>query len=308
MTKLFTKNRIIAGVVGLMAIVSVVNTQAIIKLSSRGVSSADQSAQVFNTSLNNCISLSSAPYKHTNFINPAGDLEEYNGLSRNSFIIGLNIRNTCNRDIYVVKDSFVFPGGTGSYPSLEFQDFNRPNQSTLLSGYSMNGPFKSNLNDIWGYLGHDMIIPVSNLNGVQPTGDGEMKLTKIPANTTKSFAFSGIGNASTATTPHHTRLSVKSIRWFLAQSYNDNILSSNDMKVYNLTPTEIEKFSSGYARFDGVSAPSGGEDCIPGILIGYDKNGNPIFCDEGNGGDDSDCIPGILIGYNKDGSPIYCPE
>lgn len=274
MNKLFTKNRIIAGVVGLMAIVSIVNTQAIIKLSS----SNTQSAQVLSSSARNCISLSNAPYKHTNFINPAGDVEEYNGLSRNFFVIGLNITNTCSRDIYIVKDSFIFPFGSNAYSTLEFQDFNRPNQPTLLSGYSTNGPFKSNLTDIWGYLGHDMIIPTTNLSGVQITGDGEMKLTRIPANTTKSFAVSAYGTASGEVSPHHTRLSIKNIRWFLAQSYSDNILSSNEMRVYSLNPAEIEKFSSGYARFDRINTSSDNKDCLPGTLIGFNKDGSPIYC------------------------------
>lgn len=304
MHKFFTKNKIIAGVIGLMAIVSVVNTQAIIKLSSTGVSSNDQSAQVLS-SLSNCISLSSAPYKHTNFINPEGHAEEYNGLSRNSFIIGLNIRNTCNRDIYIIKDSFTFPNGTNSYSSLEFQDYNRPNQQTLLSFYSINGPLKSNLNDIWGYLGSDMVIPNTNLSGVQMTGDGEMKLTKIPANQNRNFVFSGNAIASTNSTPHHTRLSVKSIRWFLVQSYNDNVLSANEVRTYNLTPVEVEKFSSGYARFDGNNSGSDNQGCIPGTFMGYDSNGNPIFCE---GDENTDCIPGTIIGYNKDGTPIFCTE
>lgn len=276
MTKIFTKNRIIAGALCLMALVSVVNTQAIIKLSSGN--SIKQTAQVSNSSLKNCISLSSAPYKHTNFINPTGDQEDLNGLSRNSFIIGLNIRNICNRDIYIVNDSFAFPFGDNAYAGSVFEDFNRPNQTTLLSNYSVNGPFKSNLDDIWGYLGYDMVIPFSNLNGVQITGHGEMKITKIPANSAISFAYSGNGIAGFQGTPHHTRLSIKNIRWFLSQSYNDNILSSNEMRIYNLTSAEIEKFSSGYARFDNVSAPSSGTDCVPGTLIGFNKDGSPIYC------------------------------
>ncbi len=74
MKKFFTNNKIIVGVIGLMAIVSVVNTQAIIKLSSRDISNSNQPAQVLNyqKSVNNLDKNESTSYNTNNV-----DLEMY---------------------------------------------------------------------------------------------------------------------------------------------------------------------------------------------------------------------------------------
>ncbi|MBP7846422.1 MAG: hypothetical protein KA007_03200, partial [Candidatus Pacebacteria bacterium] len=104
---------------------------------------------------------------------------------------------------------------------------------------------------------------------------------------------------------HHSRLSIKKIRWFLTQSYNDQNLSANEVKTYNFTNEEVEKYTTNYARFKIASS-----GCTDAAIIGYNPDGSPIYCGgisrELSGLRDTDCTKGVVIGYNKDGTPIYC--
>ncbi|MDQ5883336.1 MAG: hypothetical protein QG654_249, partial [Patescibacteria group bacterium] len=307
--KFFTKNKVIAGVIGLMALVSVVNTQAILSLTNyvKGekvggmvLNGENQEAQVFG-STTNCIRLYPASSNHTSFIDPSSFSENFDGLSSHMFVVGFKIKNTCNRSISIIKDGFTFPNGGNSFQTSKLEDFPNINNQTSSSGYSFSGPNASFITDINGLLSPDLIVLNSNLDGVTPTGDGEMKAFNIPASSEKEFIVFSYANASNQNIEHHTRLSLKKIRWFFTQSYQDNSLSNSEVKVYSLNTSDLEKYRTSYARFKGVS-----EDCAKGTIIGHDANGNPIFCGDTVG--DGDCAEGTIIGYAADGTPIFCGD
>lgn len=333
--KFFTKNKVIAGVVGLIAVVSVVNTQAILSLTNfvKGgeqepmslFGSKRQEAQVFG-STTNCIRLLPASNNHTTFIDPANFTEDFDGLSKHMFVIGFKIKNTCSRPISIIKDGFTFPEGSNYFQNSKLEDFPNVSAQTASPVYSFSGPNAATISSIYGLLSPDLLIANSNLDGVTPTGDGQMKVANIPANGTKEFIVFSYANASTQNPEHHTRLSLKKIRWFITQSYNDNNLSNTEVKVYELTTPEVEKYTTSYAHFKGdidkdcaegaiigydangnpifCGDDVGENDCAEGAIIGYDATGNPIFC--GDQGDDNDCAEGAIIGYDKNGKPIFC--
>ena len=306
--KFFTKNKIIGGTLALMALVSIINTQAILRLtdyvkgdSARGLSlsSEGQEAQVFRSS-SSCLKLSPASNNRTTFIDPASFSEDFDGLSKHMFLIGFKIKNTCNQTISIVKDSFAYPNGTGSFSNSKLEDFPNILNQTASSNFSFSGPTPANTESIWGILSPDLIVPNQNLSGVTITGDGEMKVANIPANGEREFIVSSYANAGL--NEHHTRLSLKNIRWFTTSSYGDGQISNGEMKTYALTKAEVEKYTTSYARFKSSAQSS--DDCAEGTIIGYDSAGNPIFCGNEDVGDD--CAKGTIIGYNKDGTPIYC--
>lgn len=278
----FTKNKIIAGVFGLVALVSVINTQAIIKLSSdvggqntfsKNTTEGSQSAQLLS-SLGNCVSLLPASSNHTSFVDPADFSEDFDGLSKHMFVIGFKIKNTCSHTISIVQDSFSYPNGVNSYKVAKIEDFPNISNETLSSAYSFSGPVSSPITDIWGILGPDLIIPNTNLNGVMVTGNGEMKVTNILPNQEKEFVVSSYVDAGQSI--HHSRLSLKNIRWFNTSNYSDSTLTSRELKIYSLTKQEAERYSTSYAKFKRQTDED--DECATGTIIGYDQNGNPIFC------------------------------
>jgi hypothetical protein len=279
--KFFTKNKIIAGVIGLIALVSVVNTQAIIKLTNYikagsgnefAVVAEGQSAQVFS-SRSNCVRILPASNNHTTFVDPA-NVEGLDGLSKHMFVIGFKIKNLCNQSISVVKEGFNFPNGANAFQNSKLEDFPNINNQTASTNYSFSGPNPSFISDIYGISALSSAIPNGNINGVTLTGDGEMKVTNIPAGGEKEFIVFSYVDANADGIIHNTRLSLKNIRWFLTQSYQDNLLSSNEVKTYALTAPEVEKYTTSYARFKS----QGSDDCAEGAIIGYNKDGTPIFC------------------------------
>lgn len=281
--KFFTKNKIIAGTLALMALVSVVNTQAILSLTNYvkgdsaknySLNTGNQEAQVFRSS-SACIKLSPASNNHTTFIDPLSFSEDFDGLSKHMFLIGFKIKNTCSQTISIVKDSFTYPNGTGSFANGKLEDFPNILNQTASSNFSFSGPTPATISNIWGILSPDLIVPNANLIGVTSTGDGEMKVANIPAGGEKEFIFSSYANAGEA--EHHTRLSLKNIRWFMTSSYGDGQISAQEMKTYALTKAEVEKYTTSYARFKTHSEETP-DDCAAGTIIGYDQNGNPIFC------------------------------
>lgn len=308
----FTKNKLIAGVLGLMAIVSVVNTQAILNLtnyitggenSSMSVFKNDrQEAQILSSS-GNCIKLSPASNNHTSFIDPANFTENFDGLSKHMFVVGLKIKNTCSRSISIIKDGYSFPNGVSAFQNSKLEDFPNINNQTASSQYSFSGPHPSAITDIYGLMPTSLNIPNSNLNGVIQTGDGEMKVTNIPANGEREFILYSYANANNQGVQHNTRLSLKKIRWFLTQNYNDNILTNNEVKVYSLSSSDVEKYRTSYARFLGENTSG---DCAKGTIIGYDSNGSPIFC--GDQIPQGGCAEGTIIGYDSNGSPVFCGD
>ncbi len=336
-----SKNKkIFLGLIALMGIASLINTQAIVKIaktvypqSDSGVilDSSNQKAQVFG-SARNCIELHPATSNHTTFIDPSGNFTtDFDGLSKHMFVIGLKIKNICNRDISIVKDSFTSSNShSEAFKVANLEDFPNINNPSLSSGYTLNGPVTGIITDIYGITGQLINIPNSNLSGVMSTGDGEMKVTNIPAYGEKQFIIFSYANANSQGLEHNSRLSLKKIRWFLTQSYDDNLITASDMKVYSLTQSEVDRFTTSYVRFKGVSSDcaegtvvgynqdgspiycggSDSEPCAPGTVIGYDGRGNPIYCDglavESSGSSYTDCAKGVVVGYNKDGTPIYC--
>jgi len=331
----FTKNKLIAGVLGLMAIVSVVNTQAILNLTNNIAGGEKNSMSVFNNKqqeaqvlgyTGTCIKILPATNNHTGFIDPVSWGQDFDGVSKHMFVIGFKIKNTCSRTISIIKDSFVSVNSTfESFQVATVEDFSNIFLPSISSRYSINGPAPSNISDIYGVVSTSLNIPNNRLTGVTLTGDGEMKVTNIPANSEKQFIIFSHVYANNQGVEHHSRLSIKKIRWFLTQSYNDQNLSANEVKTYNFTNEEVEKYTTSYARFKGISS-----GCSEGVIIGYDSNGSPIFCGDtipqggcaegtvvgynpdgtpifcGDENTNKPCTPGTIIGYNKDGSPIYC--
>lgn len=307
MKKYFTKKRVMNGVIALIAVVSFINTQAIIKLSGGAqnnvaVSSKNQSAQVL-LSQRSCIKILPASNNHTTFIDPANFTENFDGTSSHMFVIGLKIRNTCNQSISIISEGYHSNGTyQNAFQNMRLEDFPNISNQTVASNYSFVGPHPSPISDIYGLSQSNFEVPMTNQNGISPTGDGAMKVTNIPANSEKEFIVYSYANASGQSSLHNTRLSLKNIRWFLTQSYSDNNLSGSDVKTYSLTSAEVEKYTTSYARFVGGQ----NSDCAEGTVIGYDANGNPIYCGDNLG--PNDCAEGTIIGYDANGNPIFCGD
>lgn len=286
-----SKNKVLAGVIGLIAVVGIANTQAILSLTDyvKGDSAKvafsvqGQEAQLVSAG-SNCVRILPASSNHTSFIDPAPS-SDFDGLSRHMFVIGFKIKNTCNRSISIIKDSFVSTNTISpSFEVTKLEDFPNISAPSISSGYTVSGPYPGTMSDIYGLAFTSLTIPNSNISGVPLTGDGEMKVTHIPANGEKEFIIYSTAQANSQGLEHNTRLSLKNVRWFLTQSYNDQNLSSNEVKVYNLNRDEVARYSTSYARFKN--------SCGPGTIIGYDASGNPIYCDGANfDGEDLKILP-----------------
>lgn len=244
-----TNKKIVGVVISLLAVVSVVQTQAIIKLTKLSTSQS-QKAQVTNYAT--CLKLSPASVNHTSFIDPTDFSDTYNGLNKHMFVIGLKIKNMCDTAISIIKDSYSYPNGTNSFQIAKMEDFPNITNPTVLQSFSVNGPARSNISDIYGVLSPDMIIPNIYLTGVIPTGDGEMKAYTLQPKVEKDFIVFSYGDANASDIISNTRLSLKKIRWFYTQAFADSLLTSSEVKTYNLTTIEIGRFTTGYARFKNV--------------------------------------------------------
>lgn len=294
---LLTKNKVVGGVIGLLAIVSIVNTQAIIKLSGGGadtvlVASAGQEAQALS-SASKCIQVLPASGNHTSFVDPADVSPSFDHM----LVIGLTIKNICSRSISIISDGFTYPNGTNqNFQNSKLEDFPNISNQTLASEYAIIGPHVASIPTIYGLDQYDLVIPASNIMNVEYAG-GDMKVATIGANSQKEFIVYSYVRGNSQNIEHNTRLSLKKIRWFLTSSYNDSQLSSNEVKTHSLTPAEVSMFTTSYANFNQ-------DGCAAGTIIDYDKNGNPIYCAGGNS--EGGCPEGTIIGFNKDGSPIFC--
>lgn len=291
MNKLFTKNKIIAGVVGLMAIVSVFNTQAIIKLSSRGLSSNSQTAQVgrlIGSTSDKCLSVlpkNGGEHKvEKSIMNPPGMSNTNNSYN---FQINFIVRNNCSEDIYILADHDL----QGAYPSINHPAF--PGRVYQTSGQTTN--WWADLNSISslntdGLTAYDANIGVfypipennlivlsgsqisSNLSLIMPY---QIYAYRIPSNSSRNASFFTNLTLSNSeeTLTKTVKVGLRQVRYFKESALDNNNLNVNELFVRTIPDLDY-RFITSYINFYGQ------DDCIPGTIIGYNKDGSPIFCPE----------------------------
>ncbi|MBP7846423.1 MAG: hypothetical protein KA007_03205 [Candidatus Pacebacteria bacterium] len=289
-----SKNKIIAGVIGLIAVVGVVNTQAIVSLTNHVrnekvvkeivFNNENQEAQVFSTSstsVSKCIQVLPSSDNRTSFIDHNGNIND----QTHEYLIGFKIRNRCNSTISIIRDGIL------TNPQLGFlQKFPTLNSPAEISFSNLFGPQPVQPASI-NALGTTAQIPYTLVEQI-PGITSDIYRTDIPANSERDFFVYAMVEGGSED-PTFVRLSLNKFRWFILSNFNgDNFLSQNEIRTFTFSPNT---FVSSYARFDS---------CAEGTIIGYDGSGSPIYCHDEGGNEP--CAPGTVIGYNKDGSPIFC--
>ncbi len=258
-----SKNKIIAGVIGLIAVVSLVNTGAIVKLSKN---TGGQEAQVLSAS-RNCVEVLAPSQNRTSFIDAHGNISD----QTHEYHIGIKIKNRCNYPISIISDQNYYYPGLVSNNVVNLAKVQRfPSLSNPLpSGYivgTFTGPYSINSGAVAGGTA-DISIPIMG-------GGSMMYASTIQANSERDFVVYGYLN-STQEEQDYFRVSLDKFRWFRTSNFtSDNVLSQDEINTFTLS---VDSFVSSYARFNG---------CTPGAVLGYDSQGNAIYCMGFNQGDE----------------------
>lgn len=283
-----TNKKIAGGVIALLAIVSLAQTQAILQIAKASnanrvstlaqVSSEDQAAQVLNAA-RGCIEVLPPSDNRTSFID-AGAGGPSQQLTIHDYIIGVKIKNRCNYSITVLKDSIGKTNGLSDtysnlIPIVKIQKFPNLNNPYEVEGlYNFTGPMPTEIGIDQPYIGQsaDISMTNNNLSGVPSSFIGGTQTNNIwayniPANGSRDFIYNGVVGNGTPDVPtiEYVRSSLNKLRWFKTSSYNDAMLTSNEVQTFTY-PTD--SFVSSYAKLRGCQ----------GEFV-YDKQNNPIACE-----------------------------
>lgn len=272
MKKFFTNNKIIAGVIGLIAIVSLVNTQAIIKLSSRGLSDADQSAQVLSAG-SNCLQIDS-PLGTRVSNSFDGEIENQN-YKVEEYLIGVSIKNICSQKIYIVNPSTFWSQSATLTNPLTAGGVNAV-YGDIISEPSTTNNFMIGISSFPGITTYTNPIPSQFLSHTPPGLLGENMITEFvspgpsdtvsldfsqtqglnlqsnliayglnPRSSKKFWYFVSVVHPGYLDNPAQylsfTKIALKRIKWFRENSLNDSILTNLELKTFNI-PNNISKF------------------------------------------------------------------
>jgi hypothetical protein len=266
-----TNKKILGGVIALLAIVSLAQTQAILQIAKASnvnrtsvlaqVSSEDQAAQVLNTA-RGCVEVLPPSENRSDFIDPD---PSWGTLSfAHEFVSGIKIRNRCNYPVSIIRDFIGVnpqsptPGFTNLIPIVKLQDWpNLDSQSTTEGIYFFYGPTPVETSTISQHLGADIAIPAQAMNGVPSSYPADAEYNSewtytIPAQSSRDFVFDGIilniWDSENSFPTHYTRLSINKFRWFKTSDYTDGTsLTANEVKTFTLP---VDSYVSSFAKFE----------------------------------------------------------
>lgn len=277
-----TNKKIVGGVIALLAVVSVVQTQAIVKIakdsntnnSSRlaTVSPEDQTAQVLSTA-RQCAEILPVDGTETSIDYPsaAHDMEGNVADNMHTFHINFKVKNRCANNIYILGDiGSIIPGfytDPGDVFPGEIQEYNP------LFQYNESSPIvpATNIGErsavIWGhgsnlfsssYLFTDLEIPNSNFSGIslmniEGWGQDSRNGYLVPPQMERFFIFQSFVGVDNATFPENNpkayRMKLKKIRWFTQASYSDGVLTANELKTYFVPQGLYKSITTSYITF-----------------------------------------------------------
>lgn len=318
----FTKNKVIAGVIGVLAIVSVVNTQAILKLTnsvwgnttnqSISLDGQNQSAQTINFSAkitegevykrgdksqdilevqkilaaqglyNGAISGLIGPKTESAIM----DFQKANGLK----VTGVLDQNTVDA---ILKNRDIRP--TTNTVSTIIPECNRGSEPWIMVTSPNGGEVYQagqQINVTWAKCNvpASVDVGITLLNEVSgqplPTFVNHVQIEQTPNDGSQIINTSAMQGLSPF--EYGNRFKVM-LNYVVTNSY--------DWQTYGNNPTWMQNADESNNSFTITD-----EGCAEGTIIGYDANGNPIYCGDGEVG----CAEGTVIGYNPDGTPIYC--
>ncbi len=267
-----TSKKIVGGALALLFIVSIVQTQAILKISNAikgnntvaAVSSEDQAAQV--TLAASCLAVLPVDGTETSIDYPGSYVDDNNHVVDyfHTFFVNFKVKNRCSYDIYVFQDfGVIIPGvyddTNGVFPG-EFQEYNpfyeygspsptvpATNLNYITSWVHGNSPYPTNPGDI------DM--PFSSLSGINllQTYNGNQWAYRIPAQSIRYFTFQAAAQLDTMNLQQNFiqayRLELKKVRWFKASDYADQVLTATELKRYNLPATLHNSVTTSYVGY-----------------------------------------------------------
>jgi len=261
-----SKNKIIAGVIGLIAVVGVVNTQAIVKLSKVNSASYSQSAQAIK------------------FSAKATDGKVFKRGDKSEVI--LQVQKVLTEQGFYKSDISGLFGPRTETAIKAFQLANQLKATGVLDLKTQDAILKINRGG-----GNDTILPpcgrlsdpwirVTSPNGGEVYQAGQQinvtwRSCKIPADTTARIAFSSQfegGNSQNVITPNAGSVSyeIPSTTSFPPLEYGNYYKIYIDFPSLNVQGDMSDNFFS----------ITEGEGCAEGTIIGYNSNGTPIYCGE----------------------------
>ena len=220
-----SKNKVLAGVIGLIAVVGIANTQAIVSLTNyvKGsnekvvFSSEGQEAQVSLAS-SKCVQVLPPSDNRTSFIDPF-----IQGVfSSHEYLVGFKIRNRCNYNISIIRDD------TSDLNDIVFiQDFPNLNHPSNIIINHFYGPQPVAPASITAQ-GTSSMIPFTLTQGSYSIYE-----TQIQPGNERDFMFIGRVNTDGMSLESHIRISLNKFRWFKTSDFSsDNMLSNNEIKTF----------------------------------------------------------------------------
>lgn len=262
-----TNKKIAGGVIALLAVVSLTQTQAILKLAKAAnvnktsavamVDSESQEASGGNSlsNPNACIQVAPSDGNHTTFIDP--DINPYN--NNHSYTIGFKIKNICNTEVSIIDDfdsSDAYGNGNGGVhvAIAKVEDFMQTGTDSIAWVYAGGGPRVRSTDSVDDTLPQEFIIPSSNIDNVLATiggaDDHVIQGYNIAPSSERNFYISFTVWGNYENIQHRTRIILKKFRWFKTSAYSDSVLSAGEVKTYNLSDANSKLFSTSYAMFN----------------------------------------------------------
>lgn len=265
--------KIIGGALALLFIVSIVQTQAILKITdhmsvaslSNLTPNDSQSAQVRSGNLTSlqanprCLSISSIEddfnySQGANLNDVINDMSySFNTDAIREFFIFFDVKNTCNYDIAIVDDSGVpFPNGTPTLSPAILE-----NSVTREQALDIVIQDDSLMNITYGNYAPDLDVQISGvpMQSMDIYGNDWdfIKAWTIPAGQSEQFVVRSIISKYDENLPYTInstgRLALKQLRWFRASSASDNILTASEVKTAYLSEDTQKLLNTSFIQF-----------------------------------------------------------
>lgn len=257
----FTKNKMIGGLIGLIAVVGFINTQAIIILTNRvmggnnnslSLKGAGQEAQVSlaGAAAKTCVEVLPHEDKQHSIVYTAENIAEITNLEGfNHFVTQTKIKNICNVPIYIVggygTENKYFPSSSpieySGYRNYKFETF-VPQNDDFAEAYGVQSMFTPLVpfvqDDEMAYYLDEHILDVNQ------------NYFRLEPNAVRNFSLhvsAGWFNNSEEM-DHHTRMVLDKVNWFFATNLNDGDVSQSNIRTHFVQPSNAALTSYGYLK------------------------------------------------------------
>lgn len=271
--------KIIGGVLVFLFIVSIVQTQAIVKIAkvvrntespiATSMPAEDQTAQV---SLSSAACLQSysieddydGMFPNFSYDNDAIETPPYGNDAVRHFYIFVKVKNRCNYDVAVVDDAgYPFPYGLPALSPAILEDQVTRQQATGIT-------YQEDV--IWRIFPNqpsDINVPISgvtrqSLDHYSAVYPDFLTAYTIPAGESQMFIVGSTVSKYDENLPQYQwvgagRLAFKKLRWFKASDINDNLLTANEVKTHNVSNANKELLNTSFTGFNNTDHINGGQ-------------------------------------------------